>query len=81
MDEVATVGIFVFNNRYRGMGLGKVLVWAATSLFHHCMKTEWFGAGMEKENIKSPLKEGYFQVFDVDITDFSNVELIINKPT
>ena len=37
VDELATVGIFVFNNRYRGIGLGKVLVWSATYLFNYCI--------------------------------------------
>ena len=67
VDELATVGIFVINNRYRGMGLGKILVWAATYLFHYCIKTEWFGAGMEKENTpsyKSFLSCGYHEVLN-----------------
>jgi len=42
---------------------------------------KYLSSELEKENIKSPLKEGYFQVFDVDITDFSDVELIINNDT
>ena len=69
VDELATVGIFVFNNRYRGIGLGKVLVWSATYLFNYCIKTEWFGAGMEKENIpsyKSFLSCGYQEAFSKD---------------
>lgn len=66
IDKVATVGIFVFNKSYRGIGLGKVLVWAATHLFHECAQTEWFGAGMEKENVpslKSFLACGFDQVY------------------
>jgi hypothetical protein len=69
VDEIATVGIFVFNNKYRGIGLGKVLIWAATYLFHYCIKTEWFGAGMGKENIpsyKSFLSCGYQEVLNED---------------
>ena len=50
-EYVATVGIFIFNNSYRGMRLGKVLVWAASYIFHNFTQSEWFGAGMEKENI------------------------------
>ena len=53
VDELATVRIFVFKKTYRGIGLGKVLVWAATYLFHYCTKMEWFGAGMEKTNVSS----------------------------
>ena len=52
-EYVATVGIFIFNNSYRDMGLGKVLVWAASYIFHNFTQSEWFGAGMEKENITS----------------------------
>jgi len=66
-DYIATVGIFLFNKNYREMGLWKVLVWAATYLFHKCTKTEWFGAGMEKKNkpsLKSFLSSGYQKVFD-----------------
>jgi len=66
IDNVATIGIFIFKNSYRGMGLGKTLVWASTKLFHVCTQTEWFGAGMEIENapsLKSFLVCGYEQVY------------------
>lgn len=87
IDELATVGIFIFNNRYRRIGLGKVLVWSATYLFHYCIKTEWFGAGMEKENIssyKSFLSCGYQEVLNEDkyykvminISDLKKPELV-----
>jgi len=62
VNKLATVGIFIFNTNFRGMGLGKVLVWAATSLFYECTRTQWFGAGMEKNNLpsyKSFLSCGY----------------------
>ena len=66
-EKLATIGIFVFNRNYLGMGLGKVLVWAASYLFHNSTKTNWFGAGMLSENIpslKSFLGCGYRQVFE-----------------
>ena len=66
VNKVATIGIFVFNKSYRGMGLGKALVWAATYLFHECIQTKWFGAGMEKENVpslKSFLSCGFRKVY------------------
>ena len=64
---VATIGIFVFNKSYRKMGLGKTLVWAATYLFHNFTQSEWYGAGMKKENIpsmKSFISCGFRQVFE-----------------
>lgn len=51
--KLATIGIFVFNKNYRGMGLGKALVWASAYLFHECTQTKGYGAGMEKENVAS----------------------------
>jgi hypothetical protein len=65
VEKLATVGIFIFNKKFRGMGLGKTMVWIATSLFYKCTKVEWFGAGMEIENIpshKSFLSCGYKNV-------------------
>ena len=62
INTLATVGIFIFKKSYQGMGLGKVLVWASTYLFHECTRIEWFGAGMEKGNVpsfKSFLSCGY----------------------
>jgi len=67
IKDLATVGIFVFNKNNRGKGLGKTLVWSATYLFYKCTKTDWFGAGMEKENVpsyKSFLSCGYQEVFN-----------------
>ena len=63
---VATIGIFLFDKNYRGMKLGTTLVWAATYLYHNCVQVEWFGAGMEKENIssmKSFLSCGFQQIY------------------
>ena len=51
--NLGTVGIFIFNNNYKGLGLGKVLLWASIYLLHDCYQTEWFTAGMLKENIAS----------------------------
>ena len=53
VEYVAVMGIFVLNKSYRGRGLGKTLVWASTYLFHDSTQTEWFGAGMKKQNIPS----------------------------
>ena len=52
-EFVAAIGIFVFSKSYRGKGLGKTLVWAATYLFHNSTQAEWFGAGMAIENVPS----------------------------
>jgi len=51
--KVGTVGIFIFNNNYKGLGIGKALLWASIYLLHECSQTEWFTAGMLKENIAS----------------------------
>ena len=53
VSDIATIGIIIFNRNYRCIGLGKILVWASTYLFYSCEDIEWFGAGMEKENIPS----------------------------
>ena len=69
VEKLATVGIFIFNKKFRGMVIGKTMVWIATSLFYKCTKVEWFGAGMEKENIpsyKSFLSCGYQKVLNKD---------------
>ena len=67
VDYVATIGIFVFNKSYRGMGLGKTLVWSATYLLHNFNQAEWFGAGMGVENIpslKSFISCGYKKIYE-----------------
>jgi RimJ/RimL family protein N-acetyltransferase len=66
-ESAATVGIFLFKKSFRGRGLGKTLVWAATSLFNHSTKVEWFGANMKKRNIpslKSFLSCGYNNIYE-----------------
>lgn len=68
-EKLATIGIFVFHKNYQGMGLGKVLVWASTFLFHYSTKIRWFGAGMVSENVpslKSFLGCGFQQVLRFD---------------
>ena len=77
VGELATIGIFVFNKSYRGMGLGKTLVWAAMYLFHNSTQTEWFGAGMAKKNIpslKSFISCGFRQVYE----DEKNYKVLLN---
>ena len=77
MSKLATIGIFIFNTSFRGMGLGKTLVWAATYLFHNHTKSELFGAGMEKENVpslKSFLSCGFRQVSE----DKKNYTVLLN---
>ena len=49
----ATIGIFIFNPNYRGIGLGKTLVWASVILINKTMKIKLYGAGMEKTNLPS----------------------------
>jgi len=50
---VVTIGIFLFYKSYRGMGLGKTLVWGTTYLCHNSFQAEWFGAAMARGNIPS----------------------------
>ena len=74
---VATIGIFLFDKNYRGMKLGTTLVWAATYLYHNCVQVEWFGAGMEKENIpslKSFLSCGFRKIYE----DKENCKVLLN---
>ena len=74
---VATIGIYLFDKNYRGMKLGTTLVWAATYLYHNCVQVEWFGAGMEKENIpslKSFLSCGYRKIYE----DKENCKVLLN---
>ena len=52
-ENLVTIGIYIFNKSYRGIGLGKVLVWAASYLFYDFTQAKWFTASMQKENIAS----------------------------
>ena len=66
---VCTIGIFLFNKSYRGMGFGNTLVWAATYLCHNSIKLDWFGARMKKINIasvKSFLSCGFTQIYEYE---------------
>jgi len=84
---VAMIGIFLFDKNYRGMKLGTTLVWAATYLYHNCVQVEWFGAGMEKENIpslKSFLSCGFRKIYEdkkhyrvlINISDLKKPEFV-----
>ena len=69
IEAVVTVGIFVFNRKFRGIGLGKTLVWAAVYLFHKYTQINLYGAGMAKSNIpsiKSFLSCGFRQIYEDD---------------
>ena len=79
VEFVTTIGIFLFNKKYRGIGLGKVLVWSATYLCHNYTRAEWFGAGMAIKNIhslKSFLSCGFRQIYK----DKENCMVILNYP-
>ena len=75
--SIATMGIFLFNMNYRGLGFGTALVWASTRLFHVCTGEEWFGAGMKKENIPS-LKSFLFCGFKQVYEDEANYKVLLN---
>ena len=65
-EHVTSIGIFIFSEEFRRMGLGKTLVWAATFLSYHSFKEVNFGAGMLKNNtpsFKSFLSCGFRNVF------------------
>ena len=51
--SIATIGILIFNSEYRGLGLGSILVWASIILADNCIGVQWFGAAMDKCNLKS----------------------------
>jgi len=92
LNKIATIGIFIISKTYRGMGLGKTLVWASTYLFNKCTSREWFGAGMQKENVqsyKSFISCGY-KAFEseIDLNDYVLINItdlikpeIINRVT
>jgi len=52
-DESAPVGIFIFNEKYRGIGLGKILVWSATHIVYKYFGVEKFWADMLETNVGS----------------------------
>ena len=51
--EAVPVGIFLFNENYRGVGLGNVLVWATTYLVSSYYGLNKFWANMLETNIGS----------------------------
>ena len=76
-EYVASIGIFLFNKGYRGMGLGKTLVWSTTYLCHNAIQADWFGAGMAIENIpslQSFLSCGFRQIYE----DEENCIVLLN---
>tara|TARA_B100001093_G_C26331311_1_gene801976 strand:+ start:53 stop:619 length:567 start_codon:yes stop_codon:yes gene_type:complete len=52
-EQIALVGILLFDNNYLGKGFGKILVWASTFIFYKSLGINFFGAGMKKSNLVS----------------------------
>jgi RimJ/RimL family protein N-acetyltransferase len=52
-DGFATIGIFVLEERLRGRGYGKTLVWCGCSLLSTCCGITKVAAGVKKINIPS----------------------------
>ena len=52
-EEIAQIGIFIFSEDYRGLGLEKTLVWCSVYLINKCSNSTFFGAGMHISNISS----------------------------
>jgi RimJ/RimL family protein N-acetyltransferase len=52
-DKATTIGIFVFDEKSRGIGYGKTLVWASCYLSNNCCNVNYFEAGMERTNVPS----------------------------
>ena len=48
--KLNNIGIFIFDSGFRGVGLDKTLVWAATYCLHASNNTYWFAAGMKRDN-------------------------------
>jgi hypothetical protein len=68
--DFSSIGLFIFNKKFRKTGLGKILVWATTYLYSNCTQKEWFSAGMKIKNIsslKSFLGCGYRKIFQDEI--------------
>ena len=75
--KFGTIGIFIFNLNYRGIGLGKALVLASTFLHNKITNTKLFVAGMEKSNtpsLKSFLSCGFQKTSEGEI----NYEVRLN---
>lgn len=52
-DGFTTMGIFVFEERLRGRGYGKTLVWCSCSLLSTCCGIAKVAAGVKKINVPS----------------------------
>lgn len=52
-DKTTTIGIFVFDEKLRGKGYGKTLVWASCYISNNCCNVNYFEAGMERTNVPS----------------------------
>ena len=52
-QNIFSIGIFIFDKNKRGMGFGKILVWASLFLHHYCFGSDIYFAGMNIENIPS----------------------------
>ena len=52
-QEMATIGLIIFDTKFRGLGLGKAVVWSASYLYSKCTNIVKFGAGMEIDNVPS----------------------------
>jgi RimJ/RimL family protein N-acetyltransferase len=64
----ATLGIFVFDG-WRGLGLGKTIVWATCQIITRLTGITCYAAGMKKDNassLKSFLGCGFRQVSEAD---------------
>lgn len=53
LESLTTIGIFLFDQSYRGQGFGKTMVWACCLLVNKCNSVVNIGAGMKKVNISS----------------------------
>jgi len=52
-DVKTSIGIFIFNEDFRGRGLGKILVWASCVFLNSFLGVSKFSAGMKKDNFQS----------------------------
>ena len=49
-NDPISFGIFIFETSFKGLGFGKVLVWASIYISYYCTNQIAFFAGMKKEN-------------------------------
>jgi len=73
------IGIFLFDEEFRGRRLGRVLVWSATYLFYHCTKIHVFNAGISNENFRS-LQSFVACGFRVNMNDGTKIEVSLEWP-